>query len=993
MLTGLQLLALVCFGQEEGPLLHFDQLTINEGLSHNTVFCLLQDRHGYIWVGTQNGLNKYDGYDFKVFRSDNTRSNDQGFKGKVITALFEDSHGNLWVGTRKNGINVKKWRSDKFTNLKDDPSFATVNGYEVTSFYEDKSGNIWITSIGGGVLKYEPETQQSTQFSIENAGLSDNTTFDIAEDKNGTIWVGASGSGLNYMPKGSSRFSISNAELPGFSNMAGYRKVLLMESDQLWIGVEGAGLYRLGIDDLQYSGFPVREGAGGISSALVRDIFRGRDGRLYLATDGGGLNVFDDTTGYFQKYNYEIGKSGVLNSNALFCFLEDRSGNLWIGSYNGGVNVFKVNKTRFQLFTPRSGTGDELEHRSVLSILQSKDGKIWVGTDGGGLNWLNKDQNRFSFSSLKNDPLNSNTPGSDIIKALFEDNSGKLWLGTFNQGMDLYDPVTGTFTHFQGIESFPNAASGANVWSIDQRKDGKLWIGTVGLGINIYEAETRQFQYYDNDPLDPGSLAERNIMVIFVSSDDKVWVGTVDKGLDIFDDSTKTFKHHRYDSSDSSSISNDEIRTIFEDSRGDVWIGTEGGGLNKWLGDGKFERITTKEGLLANSVMGITEDHYGMLWVTSFKGISRFDPQTGHIRNFYFHSGPNNNQFNAAAILTTQDGQLFFGGINGLNTIRPEQVKEELENPSIIFTDFKVLNNSVSVGKQSDGRIILTEPIELAKEVHLNYLDKSFSIDFSAIDYIDPFAHVYSFKMEGFDDDWQETNPGQNSVTYTNLDPGDFTFRVKLKGGEASIKIYIKPPFWQTLWFKIFITVFLISLIFFGGYFIIRQREETHKQQMLQAESEILHLRNEKLAAEVNAKNSKLMASAAQMAHKNEILNNVKQELKDHQKNDAKNTGPLVRMLDRELESEDYWEEFNLYFNQVDRSFVQDMLKQHPNLTQNDIRLCTLMRINLSTKEIASLLNVSTRAVEQSKYRLKKRLDLGNEEDLLTYISGFEAAE
>lgn len=969
--------------------MHFDQLTINEGLSHNTVFCLLQDRHGYIWMGTQNGLNQFNGYEFKVYRSDHPESDNEGFVGRVITALFEDSQGNIWVGTRKKGINFKAKSTDRFVNLCHKPEFASLKGIEITSFFEDRSGKIWISSLGGGVLRYDPETGDYFQFTTENSDLSLDVTFDVAEDKNGTIWVSTVGEGINYMPADSEKFFLSNVDIPGDPNMDGYRKVLLLEDDQLWIGVEGNGLYHLDIATGRYTHFSPNNGSDQINSNLVRDIVRGNDGRLYIATDGGGLNVYNDDTGKFQLYNYQIGEFGVLNSNALFCLLQDRVGNLWIGSYNGGVNVHKFNKTRFQLFSPGTVIGNELEHRSVLSLLQTRDGKIWVGTDGGGLSWLNKDQNGFSFSSLKNNPLISNTPGSNVIKTIFEDRQGILWIGTFNAGLYRYDPVANIFTHYIEENDLPYFLSGNNVWTIVERQDGHLWVGTVGGGISVVHPDRGVVQVHDHDPADPNSVGETNIMTLFVSSDDKVWVGTVDQGLDIYDDNTGHFYHFKYDSTDFSSLSNDEVRAIFEDSRGNIWIGTEGGGLNKWLGDGKFERFTTEDGLLANSVMGITEDHNGMLWITSFEGITRFDPQTREIRNFYFHSGQTNNQFNQMAILTAEDGQLFFGGINGLNTIWPEQVKEELEKPVIIFTDFKVLNNSISIGKQSDGRVLLKRPIEEAEAVHLNYLDKSFSIDFSAIDFIDPYAYTYAYQMEGFDDDWQETNPGQHSVTYTNLDPGNFIFRVKLKGGEASIKINIQPPFWKTLWFKTLLSLFLVSMVFFAGFFVIKQREEAHKQQMLQAESEILQLRNEKLAADLNAKNSKLMSSAAQMAHKNEILNNIKQELKTAQSENNSRVPQLIRMLDRELESEDYWEEFNLYFNQVDTSFVHDLIRQHPKITQNDIRLCTLMRINLSTKEIASLLNVSTRAVEQSKYRLKKRLDLGNEEDLLKYISGF----
>ncbi len=642
-------------------------------------------------------------------------------------------------------------------------------------------------------------------------------------------------------------------------------------------------------------------------------------------------------------------------------------------------------------------------------------------------------------------------------------------LAHLGNGLSVYNPKTQAYEHF----NYTNNLAGSNMWSIAQRKDSSVWIGTIGEGLHVYSPKTKKFSNFSPISDDSNSLAEASIMVIFVDKADQVWLGTAEKGLDIWDETHKRFIHYQHNPNDSLSLSNNEIRAIFQDSRGEIWIGTEGGGLNRWLGGGEFERITEVDGLIANSVMGITEDELGMIWLTTFKGISRLNPQTNKIRNFDFHRGRRNNQFNQMATLTAMDGQLYFGGINGLHAIRPEQLKENPKTASLLFTDFKVFNQSVPVG-EFNGRTLLNRPIEEAQRITLDYFDTSFSIDFTTIDYTHPLENVFSYKMEGFDENWQNTMPGQHSVTYTNLDPDNYTFKVRYKDEEVSIDIYIRPPFWQTLWFRILMTVLLAGLIGGGMYLFIQRRDAVYHQRILAAKSEILELRNknleteqenlqlnneklqtqrenlqlkneklhtqrenlqlknenletqqknlqlnneklqtqrenlqlknenletqqknlqlnnEKLATELEAKNSKLMFSAVQMAHKNEILTKVKKGLIAFKKStDTKLLRQLHRMLDHELESEDYWNEFNLYFNQVDQNFVQAILKKHPQLTKNDLRLCTLMRINLSTKEIASLLNVSVRGVEQSRYRLKKRIGLEKEEDLLKYIVEF----
>ncbi len=966
-----------CTGQRSAAsILKFDHLSIEEGLSHNSVYCLLQDRYGYIWVGTQNGLNKYDGYSFSVYRSDEQKGAEIGFIGRNISALFEDRSGNLWVGTRKNGINLRANDTDKFINLHNDPAFAPIKGFDISAFFEDAAGNIWITTVGAGILKYNPRSHDSKIFTVENSRLSSNVVFDIVQDKYGTIWIAAAGGGLNIQVS-QNEFALSHEMLPNHPNMGGYRKTLFLDDDFLWVGTEGTGLYKMNLKDRTYDHFAPGNGDKAISSHVVRDIHKMEDGLVYIATDGGGLNIYDPQSGKILIQSSQLNESTSLNSNALVCFLEDKIGNLWIGTFNGGLNVYKPGKTWFESLTPTLIKNEELQNRSVLSILQSRDGKIWVGTDGGGLNWLEGANSQFSTTPFKADPSNPASIGGNIVKSLYEDEQNQLWIGLFGQGLDRYDPTTNSFEHL---------LHGVNIWSIAARKNGRLWLGTMGEGLLTLDPVTRQSTSFRFDANDSGSIAADHIMFVFVDKDDQVWIGTADNGLDRWDQTTNQFIHYCYHPQDSFSLSNDELRSIFQDSQGRLWIGTEGGGLNRWMGNGHFECISKKDGLIANSVMGIAEDTAGMIWVSTFEGISRINPASGDIRNFDFRAMQNSNQFNQMAILHTAADKLYFGGINGLHAIQPDWVKSRTANFDLIFTDFKILNKSVPVGKMKNGRTVLEQPIEEAAFVRLSYLDKHFSIEFSTSDFTSPLENEFSFKMEGFDDRWRTTAAGQHAVSYSNLDPGNYTFRLKHKEQESSLAIYIKPPFWKTIWFRLLAALFLAGLASAGVVFLIKRKEAAHNRQILQ-------LQNEKLATEVEAKNSKLMFSAVQIAHKNEILSDIKNDLKSLEETPSYKLRQLVHKLDRELMSEDYWEEFNLYFNQVDQHFVKALLAKHPGLTQNDIRLCSLIRINLSTKEIASLLNVSSRGVEQSRYRLKKRLNLPKDEDLTRYITVFKTED
>lgn len=965
----------------------FDQLTIEEGLSHNSIYDILQDHLGYIWIGTQNGLNRYNGYELKVYRTDVTDPLANGFRGKHIAALFEDSQQNLWVGTRKEGINLRKREQLYFKNLKNEAAFAAFKGHDISSFFEDDKGNIWISSIGNGIIKYRLEDGMSKHFNSSNSGLSNDNVFDIVQDKFGTIWVATSGTGINFLNE-AGQFEQVHVSLPNNVDMNGYHKTLLLDEEYLWIGTEGSGLYQMNIIQRTFKHF-TQENI--LASNIIRDLVKSQDGNIYIATDGGGLQIYQPEKKEFQTYASQVDVEGGLNSNALYVLYEDRVGNIWIGTFNGGLNIFKINKNTFEFYKPISRRDDELSHRSVLSITQAQDGKIWVGTDGGGLNWLETGNNRFATRSFKYNPFDKSSLSGNVVKTIFEDRDDNLWVGLFQNGLELLQTETESFLHIGNPYNETNALRTSNIWSIAQRKDGKLWIGTVGYGLIVFDPKNKLSKNYSPVVGDKNSISEINIMKVFVDNNDVVWIGTANNGLAKWNDETQSFTRYSHHSNDPFSLSNDEVRCIFQDTKDRIWIGTEGGGLNLWEGDGRFKRFTNVDGLIANSVMGLIEDDNGLLWISTFEGISRFDPQEERFDNFNFHTGQNNNQFNQDAILKGNDGKLYFGGINGLNAIHPERIKDEMISSGILFTDFKVFNQSVEAGSLNEGRFILEKPIEYAERVYLNYTDNSFSISFSATDYTSPEDDIFEYLMEGFDQGWQQTTAGQNSITYTNLDPGTFTFRIRRNGEEARLGIIVRPPFWETIWFSTIVVLFLTLVILWLVWFILGRRETKHKREILEAERKILTLKNEKLEAELDAKNTKLMTTAIQMAHKNDFLNKIRQKLVDSLRENSTSFRPIIRSLDQELKGEDYWNEFNLYFNQVDQNFVQAMLDKHPGLTQNDLRICTLTRINLNTKEMASLLNVSVRGVEKSRYRLKKRLELNAEDDLTEYILGFKS--
>ena len=964
-----------------------------------------------MWFGTRRGLLRYDGYACRAFgeMEDNTRD----FLGKEIHALMEDSKGNLWAGTYTGEVCVRGASTGQFKILSDSVIHKALIHKRIRSFFEDKTGRIWIGTLDDGVLIYDPKTQNVVHFNTANSGLLNNAIFAFAQDKTGRIWVAAAGEGINYFDDATNTFKQRFADVPNFN---GYQKTLLLEGENLWIGSDGTGLYQLNLTTNTIKHFAAQTDGKSINSNSVMSLTLTRNKELLIATDGGGLNVFDTKTSTFQGYKSDNAMAGTLNTNALYDVCTDRDDNVWVATFNGGVNVHKAHQVRFEHFSYTGKRANELTNRSVLGLCQTSDGPIFVGTDGGGLHLFDRKNNNFSV--VKNPTKVHN----NVVKTIFEDQQKRVWLGYFNGGLALYDRKNGSFKHYLSNPTDPLSISNNSVWSIAEEASGFLWVATVGNGVNLFNPKTGQFQRFFHRENDLTSLSNDGIQVVFTDKKDNVWIGTEHSGLNLYNREKNNFTHFfhkKNDPPDASgqalSINNDFIRSIFEDSRGRLWIGTEGGGLNQWLGEGKFKHFTTKNGLVSDAIMGIAEDKNGYLWLSTYEGISRFDTERDSFQNFKFNKtlDGQSNQFNQAAILKATNGELLFGGINGLNSINPDYVTSNALKPRIVFTDFKIFDASILRGS-FDGRTIFEGELNETRQVHLSYKDNAFSIEFAALDFTESSRNQYAYKMEGFDKEWHFNPAEQRLVTYTNLDAGTYTFRVRGTNGngewsdnEAVMTIVIDPPFWKTWWFRMLLFLTFIGLGVLAFQIYVQRRESILKQRVLESEQEILSLKNQqleseqailslkndKLATEVDTKTNELMSKAVQMAHKNELLLGIKDDLENiktaSETERLKSLKGLSRTLESEIENKENWDQFLLYFNQTHQDFIHQLQTKHPNLTQNDLRMCALTRLNMSNRDMATLLNISITGIEKSRYRLKKRLDLTVDDDLSRYLTAF----
>jgi ligand-binding sensor domain-containing protein/DNA-binding CsgD family transcriptional regulator len=965
----------------------FGHLTINQELSNNTIYAIAEDRDGFLWFGSRDGLNKYDGYEFTVFKSDPTDS--LSLPGNNIQALFAHPNGDLWIGLRQAGLCIldratQQFRVNPFSAIYDDWRSVSVQ-----AIFRDSRGYMWLGTSGRGVVRIDPEGKNFEYFGPEvqdpKRRLLDHSCFSFAEDKNGNVWLGTNDNHVHcYLPASDSIMVIGNDPGRGI-DLYSYTKSLAIKNDVLWIGTEGNGVIRYDLARREYLG-------KALGNYLVKDVVPYKN-MILISTDGDGLFYSKDEGRSFQAVQSSPNLKS-LNTDALYDLYVDSRDNVWIGSFNGGLNVYVPNKNEFLTHPQLSGNIESPGSQSALTFLEDREGYIWIGKDGGGL--VRFHPGNRSYTAFRAEPPRPGAISSDVVTSIYEDRKGRFWVGTFSRGLDLFDPRRGKLENFRQRPGDSTSISNDNVWSVIEDNKGNLWIGTLGGGLNRFDVEKKKFYRYTPDtniPPRPGRLFDWNIRVLLADGQDNLWIGTEFGGLNKRDAATGRFSHWLANTSDSTALQSNFILCLHLDRRGRLWVGTEGGGLHLMVKEGVFKNYAIKDGLPSNVINAIEEDDSGTLWISTNSGLAALNPETGMVATFDQHDGLQSNQFNPGASLRTRKGEFYFGGVLGVNSFIPENIVVDSLPAKVVFTDFKLFNKSLPASACG--------PLNERPEIALRYTDNVFTIEFAALEFNNPAKYQYAYRLRGFEEEWNVVNAKQRRATYTNLNGGEYTFQVKASKSKGvwskepiELVIRVSPPFWKTWWFRAIVTLLVLSAIVAFLVFLDSKRMEAHQKRLMKAEQEILKLRNERLSEEVKEKNAQLSAALLQTAHKNTSLDKLKKQLLDIGRDktaDAtqkKEIRQLVRKIDSELSSEDYWEQFQLNFDQVHQQFSQLLHLRHPELTPNEIRLCCLLRINMTNREIAAIQNTSLSAVEKSKYRLKKKLGLDREADLNAYVLG-----
>ncbi len=861
----------------------FEHLVIEEGLSHNWTKCIKKDSKGFLWVGTMNGLNRYDGKTFKIFKSDESVA--ESISDNFIQAIEEDKNGDLWVGTYSGGINRYNKFSEKFLSFEYIPNDSfSISANRIYSVLNDSKGRLWIgTEKGLDQFDFEKEYFiHITNFSPPQE-LIKGVIYDICESDNGAIWI-ASSTGLYQL-------NLENNDLEKFTNepdnqySISSNHVTQVYEDaygNIWVGTLGGGLNLYNKSNNKFTRFNTDEEVNRLNHNSVLALSGDKKRRLYIGTEGGGLSIMDIPTKSIKTYLPDPNYDKSINSNSVHSIYYDEVSRVtWVGTYHGGLNYFSSWDKPFIHYKSQTG---QLNNNNILSFTEDKDGNIYVGTDGGGVNIIHEKSGKSRF--LVHEESNPNSILSDAVLAVHVDRAQNLWVGSFNGGLDCIQK-NGKMKHLQNDPSNENSISNNDVSAIFEDSRGNIWIGTMKGGINLLDPNSGKILRFQKESNSQSSVADNFISKVFESRDGMIMIQT-GKSMDVYNYENNSF--HRF--GDDFDLELGMPIASLEDSKGNFWISGREQLFYLNSTDKTHQSFTAANGLPSNSIVGILEDAYGNLWLSTMKGLVKANGAVNNQENISFQvftpaEGLQGLNFTEQACFKSKSGFLYFGGQNGFNAFRSKDILVNPVAPEIVFTSFKLFNEDVKIGMDET----LPKPINELKEINLPYESNVITLGFSALNFIQPEKNQYAYRMENFEERWNAVG-NNSSATYTNLDPGDYVFHVKASNNDgiwndvgSSISIKISPPWWNTIWFKIIMGLMAIAIIvtyFRVRLYVFRARQKILKKQVKEATIQIQHV-NELLAdrnIRIEKQNAILLDKNDQLTIQNHELENQSNEIK-----------------------------------------------------------------------------------------------------------------
>jgi two-component sensor histidine kinase/ligand-binding sensor domain-containing protein len=851
----------------------FNRISTSEGISHTTVRKIIQDSHGFIWIGTQQGLNRFDGYQFEVFN--HFPDDPQSLSNDWIYDIFEDGQGRIWVAT-DGGMDLYEPQSKTFRHYRhnpDDPKSLPHNS--VRTIFQSKDGTLWV-GTRRGLSRWDGENSFThfITFPADEDNKSRPGVQSLAEGKDGRLWVGSQHRGLFILDQVTGR--LQEFEFPpnkdnpdGEKNI---RSILIDAAETVWVGTHGNGILRIQpgngrVERLTSDGNP-----GSLSSNRIRKIYQDTQQRIWVATEGGGLNQWLPETETFRHYRHEPANPFSISDDVVYEIMEDAGRVIWLGTFNG-ISSWNSAVPRFTHVHDSDSAESSISNNKISSFAESADGSLWIGTIGGGVNrW---DLANDSFDVFQHTPKDPDSLASNLVMSLLYDSEERLWAGTMSRGLSRMSADARTFVTYAHDPEDGSSISSNAVSNILQDRKGRIWVATYGGGLNRF-LEGGKFKHYAISDGDAADSSANFLVDIEEALDGSLWLGSDGGGLIRFDPETEQSTVISHQAGEFDSISGDHIVSL-QQTDSALWVGTRDSGLNRYAA-GEWEHFTRKGGLVSNAIYGILEDESQRIWVSHGKGLSVYEPATGQFTDYTTIHGLQGNDFNNGAFLRTRNGKLLFGGANGFNIFKPSDIRGNSYIPPIKLTRFTKFNREFE----------LDVPAHEIEHIELNYDDYVVGFEFAALDYTDSKKNQYRYMLAGFDKEWVVAD-GIRQASYTNLEAGEYIFRAQGSNNDGvwnddglAIGVSVAPPVWAT-WWAWLIYIVLLLLVMNMATRVYRARlqgiaQQRHNEQL----AELVTERTSALQLEINDHKAARKKLSGSLQEKEVLLKEVHHRVKNN---------------------------------------------------------------------------------------------------------------
>ena len=832
---------------------NFTHLDIHNGLSHNQVNCIFKDSGGFMWFGTMSGLNRFDGYTFKIYRhnpDDSASINDS-----YINSIEEDHLGRLWINTRT-GLTIYNPQTESFSDrISEYLGSLGLPASTITDIYKDNQGMVWLIQTNEGMLRYNPMDRSIEKLfhdPNDSGSIVSNDISAFIQDYNGDFWL-ITHNGILQKIDGRN-FNLVYKDFRIYKEKGEHwleYQLFIDHDNDVWIYASNysSGIYSLNAKTKAIQWISKESGGMRLNNNTIKGIVQDDQDLIWIGTDHGGINLINKkarSVDYLVSNPYD---ERSLSQNSITSLFRDDVGIIWAGTFKKGINYYHPDIIRFGLIQHQSLNPSNLGYDDVNAFCEDDRGNLWIGTNGGGLIYF--DRKAGNYTHFRYDPADPYSLSNDVIISLFLDNRKKLWIGTFYGGLNYFDGRR--FHSYRHNPSDPGSLADDRVWVIYEDTENRFWIGTLGGGLELFDRSTGRFKHYKYG--DANSVGSDFIFSITEDREKNLWIGTA-HGVSILDKQSGIFRHILREPGSPEGLSNNNVISIYCDSRGWVWIGTREG-LNLYNRQkSSFTKIAGSNGLADNTVLSMLEDDAGNLWLATSRGLSNIiidsrsapDSLIYSILNYDEPDGLQGKEFNERSAYKTRKGELLFGGAKGFNIFRPGDININQRKPQIVFTGLEIYNTPVKVNEKINGRVLLKESIGGTGKIVLKYHENMFSIEFAALDYFQPRKNKFKYRLEGFNTSWMESDAALRKATYTNLDPGNYVFRVIASNNDgywnesgARINITVLPPFWKTkaAFALYFIVVF--SLLFLLRFIVLERERMNFRAQQERQEADRRH--------------------------------------------------------------------------------------------------------------------------------------------------------